>query len=351
MISFYPGPSRVEERIPEYVQDAYEAGILSINHRSDEFMELAKNTIHEVKAKLDIPDDYSVFFTSAATECWEIIAQSLIKNASTHFFNGAFGEKWFKNTQKINANAVGQSFDVEEALDPGKSEISPVNDVICLTQNETSNGTQVHNSTIEQLRAMYPDQIIAADATSSMAGIQLEFTHADVWYASVQKCFGLPAGLAVIICSPRAIQRALEINETQRYNSLSSIIHMIDKYQTTHTPNIMGIYLLNRVMGERKSIGEVARETSTRFKNLSNALEDAGLQHLIQNQDVRSYTVLPVTGERNRIQTIKTNARKEGIILGNGYGLWKETTFRIANFPAIKHYEIDTLIAFLKKNP
>ncbi|MEM7108974.1 MAG: aminotransferase class V-fold PLP-dependent enzyme, partial [Bacteroidota bacterium] len=198
MISFYPGPSRVEERIPEYVQDAYNEGILSINHRSDEFMELAKDTVRELKTKLSIPEDYSVFFASAATECWEIIAQSLVKNESMHFFNGAFGEKWFKYTKKITTNAVERPFNMDDLLNPRELEIPSATDVICLTQNETSNGTQVHHSTIGKINDMYPDPLIAVDATSSMAGVKLYFTNADVWYASVQKCFGLPAGLAVM---------------------------------------------------------------------------------------------------------------------------------------------------------
>ncbi len=75
MISFYPGPSRVEDCIPEYVRDAYNQGVLSINHRSDEFMALTKATIQILKDRLNIPENYSVFFTSSATECWELIAQ------------------------------------------------------------------------------------------------------------------------------------------------------------------------------------------------------------------------------------------------------------------------------------
>ena len=41
MISFYPGPSRVYDEIPLYVKDAFKAGIMSINHRSDEFVQVA----------------------------------------------------------------------------------------------------------------------------------------------------------------------------------------------------------------------------------------------------------------------------------------------------------------------
>jgi len=40
---------------------------------------------------------------------------------------------------------------------------------------------------------------------------------------------------------------------------------------------------------------------------------------------------------------LKAFASDRGIVLGNGYGERKETTFRIANFPAITDAEFDTL--------
>ncbi|MEM1408890.1 MAG: aminotransferase class V-fold PLP-dependent enzyme [Bacteroidota bacterium] len=347
MISFYPGPSRVDENIPRYVQEAYDTGILSINHRSDEFMELAKDTVTELKAKLNIPENYSIFFVSSSTECWEIMAQSLIKNGSHHFYNGAFGEKWLMYTEKIRSNAIGHRFEMNDKLKTAELKLTPDTDTICITQNETSNGTQVHNYQIEELRAKFPDQIIAVDATSSMAGIDLDFKNADFWYASVQKCFGLPAGLAVVACSPRALEKALEVNDISRYNSMPSIIKMMQKYQTTHTPNVMGIYLLNRVMQDRKNIRFIDQEIRNRYSMFLTLLDEVGLKPLIENKEVQSYTVLPVSSDPNTISKLKMEAQKEGLILGNGYGNLKETTFRIANFPSIKMDEITLLKNFL----
>ncbi len=223
-------------------------------------------------------------------------------------------------------------------------------DTLCITQNETSNGTQVSNARLAAIQKQYPETLIAIDATSSMAGIQLYFQNADVWYASVQKCFGLPAGLAVMICSPRAVNRAKELNDQSRYNSLLSIINMIEKHQTTHTPNVMGIYLLNRVMESRKPIHTIEEQTKNRYGVILSCLKNSGLKHFVDNNDVRSLTVIPVQGDESFISQIKKKAREQGIVLGNGYGSLNANTFRIANFPAIKDAEIDTLTSFLKNN-
>ena len=44
-----------------------------------------------------------------------------------------------------------------------------------------------------------------------------------------------------------------------------------------------------------------------------------------------------------------TKAKENNIILGNGYGAWKDTTFRIANFPAIEDWEFDQLKTLLRQ--
>ncbi|MFM9908115.1 MAG: hypothetical protein ACKVOW_02130, partial [Chitinophagaceae bacterium] len=61
-----------------------------------------------------------------------------------------------------------------------------------------------------------------------------------------------------------------------------------------------------------------------------------------------SFTVITVTTSPERVQIIKEKAKHNGLLLGEGYGEWKNSTFRIANFPAIKNKEIAKLKGFLK---
>ena len=89
MITFYPGPSKVYPQVEQYISEAFASGLISSNHRSKGFMELLEQTIADLKAKLDVPAGYEVYFVSSATECWEIIAQSLLIDSSLHIYNGA----------------------------------------------------------------------------------------------------------------------------------------------------------------------------------------------------------------------------------------------------------------------
>ncbi len=332
MITFYPGPSKVYPQVAEYAAEAVRQGIVSLNHRSAGFMDIVKETVRLLHEKLDIPADYHIALVSSATECWEIVAQSLTGEASLHPYSGAFGKKWAEYAYRIKP----------------PTSLSDA-DVLCIVQNETSNGTQVSMETLAQFRREFSG-LIAVDAVSSMAGITFDWTLADVWFASVQKCFGLPAGLAVFIYSPAALKRAEEIGENAHYNSLLFIHENFSKFQTPYTPNGLGIYLLMRVLQQVPPIAEVDAITKKRAADWYGFFETFGpnVKLLIDDPTIRSDTVIAVEGSESVIKTIKTTAQQAGITLGNGYGDWKNTTFRIANFPAITDEEIGTLLQFLR---
>ncbi|MFT7030006.1 MAG: phosphoserine aminotransferase [Marinoscillum sp.] len=342
--NFYPGPSRVYASIPSYLKEAYDKGILSLNHRSDGFMELLELTKVELRNKLLIPADYEIVFTSSATECWEIIAQSLTVKASQHFFNGSFGEKWASYASHITETKLTH-FGINDIFPTG--DIAAGVDVLCVTQNETSNATQVAMSSLKMLRTENQDKLIAVDVTSSVGGAFLDFSLADVWLASVQKCFGLPAGLGIMILSPKAMEVAGKVNQRGHYNSLTWILENAAKNQTAYTPNVMGIYLLYRTQQAAAGIQTIAQKLADRKSTYEKLVgETEGIDHLVTNEKVRSQTVLALTS--GDVIALKGKAKSAGIVLGSGYGPWKGSTFRIANFPAIEDQEVNQLIQFLK---
>lgn len=347
MINFYPGPSKIYASVKEYVADGIESGILSMNHRSPQFMRLMDNTVLLLKEKLKIPAGYEIVFTSSATECWEIIAQSLVLKKSSHIFNGAFGEKWMSHTKKLTGDVQSLPFGLNELP---QIDIDDDSEVICFTQNETSNGSQVPQKVIREAWSKYPDQLIAVDATSSMAGIELDFGIADIWFASVQKCFGLPAGMAIMICSDKAINQGNKINERSHYNSLTFLLENAKKNQTAYTPNILNIYLLQRLMDEIGTIDLIGKKVLARFNEIVTLINHSSVLSLLtENPETTSNTVLTLIPGGYTVNGIKALAEKENIILGSGYGSWKESTFRIANFPAISDKEWRELMQFLSK--
>lgn len=349
MITFAPGPSKVYDALPQYMQDAYNQGILSANHRSSVFMHLYQETEQLMRDKLHMPDDYKLLFTSSATENWEIITQSIVERASFHIYSGSFGKKWLEFAKHIIPATGSLKLEANQALDVPGLEISEDFDLIAVTQNETANATQIPMSAIEALGEKFPEKMIAVDTTSSMGGIELDFNLADIWYGSVQKCFGLPAGLGFLILSPKAIEKSQRKGEKGRYNSLSFMLENAAGYQTHYTPNVFGIYLLNRVLKDLEEIQHVDARLRARMVKLENAIAQSDkFRMLVDNEHTRSTTVMAVAGTEELISAVKKAAEKEGMQLGSGYGPHKPTSFRIANFPAITDAEFDRLIGFLK---
>jgi phosphoserine aminotransferase len=304
MTTFYPGPSKVYPEVADYAAEAVRSGITSLNHRSVGFMDIVRETVRLLHEKLDIPADYHVALVSSATECWEIVVQSLTAEASLHPYSGAFGEKWLDYTHRINSQAVGFNAFDKEASEHGNAlynaflENADDSGTLCLVQNETSNGTQLTMNALLRTRREFGG-IIAVDAVSSMAGIALDWPMADVWFASVQKCFGLPAGLAVLVYSPRALERATAIGERAHYNSLLFIHENFRQFQTPYTPNGLGIYCLMRILQQIPPIAQTDARTRQRAAYWYAFFETEMTNRfrlLIEDADFRSRTVIAVKG-------------------------------------------------------
>ncbi|MET4105081.1 aminotransferase class V-fold PLP-dependent enzyme [Hymenobacter sp. UYP22] len=352
MYTFNPGPSQVYPQVRRYLQDAFDEGWLSAPHRGERFVQLMRQTIQELKNKLNVPQDYTVFFMSSATECWEVLTQSLTPTKSLHLYSGAFGEKWFEYAQALRPASTGIRFGLDEVPDvqnlPGLDEQT---DLVCVTQNETSNATQLRDGVILNLYNRLPgNALLAVDATSSLAGIQLKYIKADIWYASVQKCFGLPAGLSVMLLSPRAVERLRKVNERSHYNSLTAQYEKMLNFQTTHTPNVLGIYLLSRSLTDRPLIKQVHQHLQDRATKLYDYFDQATqLTPLVSNPETRSTTVIGLQGAPALIDEVKRRALAQGLQLGSGYGSWKPTSLRIANFPAIPDEAFEQLVQFFAR--
>lgn len=347
MISFYPGPSKLRASVGDYMQQAYSSDILSFNHRSSEFVEVIAGAIESIKTKLNVPQNYEVYFVNSATECWQIIAQSLVAERSLHIYNGAFGQRWMEFTTLLGIQTSAKEFNIQEPL-PVPSAADA--DVICITNCETSNGSYVSSAHIASLREANPEKLIAVDATSCMAGVNLDFSQADVWFASVQKCFGIPSGLGIMVCSPRAIEKAKALNSRAYYNSMVRLHEKMKFTQTNNTPNMLAIYLLGKVMQHSEPIAFIEnalKARAHRWRTFFGSLPNFHL--LIREEALASPTVIAVSGEIDEIKNIKSRAKKSGLLLGNGYGAWAETTFRIANFPAHTDGDVDLLLDFFKQ--
>lgn len=334
------------------MQEAYRSGMVSINHRSNIFENLYQDTELILKEKWQIPQDYSIFFISSATEGWEIVSHSIVLKKSAHFFNGAFGQKWAQYNDFWNPGSYQINFPLQESIEDFLKQSKPdfsEADTICLVHSETSNGSMqiIKRSMLNQQK----DTILAVDATSSMGGMELPWDEADIWFASVQKCMGLPAGMGLMICSPCAIERAKKKGKKAKYNNLVFMEENRIKHQTHFTPNVLSIYLLNQLTHYLPYLAEIHRSTIAKSQVINeffNNFNKKTCDFLINENTLRLPTVTAIKGDESWIKGLLEFTEKNEIILGKGYGEWSKTSFRIANFPSHSIEEIQLLLQLIK---
>lgn len=333
-----PGPTQLHPAAKKSIELALADNIGSISHRSEQAYELYDRAEAGVRVVLAVPDDWQLFFLSSATECMERLVQNCVQKSSCHFVNGAFSERFKKIADQLGKKththqvALGKGFDVRDTNIPTNCEL------ISIAMNETSTGVWTDAETIKEIRKNAPDALIVIDVVSALPYAAIPWNDVDAVFFSVQKGFGMPAGLGVLMVNERCVHTAktLEANNvsTGSYHSFASLQKYAEKHSTPETPNMLGLYTLGNVCDalNRQGLKRLRSETIDKAKCVYDWLETSDVYSpFVTDTSHRSPTVITVTAPdpKKAIEACK----QHDIILGSGYGDLKSTTFRIANFP------------------
>lgn len=352
-IYFTPGPTELHPDVHRFIDQALNEYVCSINHRSKEFMDIYKFTFDSLKILLNIPENIHIFFLSSATECMDRVIQNTVEESSFHFVNGAFADRFYKTSVELNKKAEKTETDFGKSFDFNNLEIKNNPELICITQNETSTGVAINPESIYKLKEIFPNTIIAVDIVTSAPFINLNFKKIDAAFFSVQKGFGLPAGLGVLIVNDRCLDKSRYLKSKNisigSYHNFISLYENAIKYQNTETPNVLGIYLLGKVCESLINYGieKIRTETIEKSELLYNFFDEhITLKPFVKNKSDRSKTIITIeTG--NKQMEIKKILSDIGIIVGSGYGKFKETQIRIANFPMHRIEDVKRILSVL----
>ena len=334
-ISLLPGPSEITRATLENLQEIAESGILSESHRSQAFKDVCQSAVDGLKRSMRIPADYSVLFTSSATTAMAVTLRSLVAQHCHHFVHGAFAARFHSMALRMGLKATVTDAEPSRALDWRQTELLPACELVALTHNETSTGSMWPTQEMAQLRARYPAPLLAIDATSSFGAMAMDWTLADLWFCSVQKCLGLPAGLGILVVGPRALAVAGHLRDLHLphgacpQESLSEMAERMEQSQTFETPNVLAIALLARQM-DSWDLDRIEKTTRAKVEILTAGAR--GSEPYVEDPPWRSLTVqnLRFPDPERKIQ----KALDAGFLLGKGYGRLAGSCLRIANFPA-----------------
>jgi len=349
-----PGPSENYFVVEEAIKEALQKKITAISHRSKDFKTIFENTVNQLRELLQIPADFSITFTGSANEIWERILQNCVEKESFHLVNGSFSKKFYEFAQDLKLTPsnyeidFGKGFLVENINVPASAEL------IAVIQNETSSGVQFAVENIAQLREQNLDKLIVVDAVSSLPYANLDFSVIDSLYFSVQKGFGLPAGLGVWIYNQKMIDKAKYLQSKGKSIGTYHSLLELDKYakdnQTPETPNGLAIFVLGKVIEamNKKGIEMIRRETDYKAELIYHTLEQSEFfSPLVTEKSQRSKTVIVANVEKGTSSDVVNFLEKKGIVIGKGYGNFKDSQIRIANFPTHSKELMEQVADFL----
>ncbi len=354
-INFNPGPSQLYFTVPDHIRQALHEGVPSLSHRSVAFEKIYAEAVENVRELLNLPSNYFILFCSSATEIWERIIQNLTAEHSVHLSAGAFGRRFYETAVQLGRKSVV----VEKPMGQGFSEAPeiPPTELVAITHNETSTGVTTPTEVIRSLKNSNPSALIAVDAVSSLPYPLLDYESIDTLFFSVQKGFGLPAGLGVWLVNEKCIAKEENLRSrghvTGSYHNLSNLLKHAQKNQTPETPNVLGIYLLAKVSADmlRRGIATLRRETEYKAAVLYNALEQhQELAPFVKQNTVRSPTII-VAETGTHTTSLYNRLVQHGIQSGEGYGQLSTTSLRFANFPAHSKEQAEQLADILSNYP
>ena len=328
-----PGPTEVSKEILQ------EQTHPLIGHRGKEFSDLYVNIREKITRFFQLPEQCKPSVTTASGSLWfDIVGRSIVRNKALCCVNGAFSERFGKAIRACGKTAdflevewgkVVKPEAIAEKLETGDY------DTLAVCHNESSTGARSPIYEIGKLiRQEYPDVVFAIDSVSAMAGDRTLPSEigCDVIFASTQKCFALPPGLAVALVSDRALERAQQVPNRGSYTDLLRIFEFEKRNQTPFTPNISLFYALNKRMD--LLLEETYTKVYQRHKDMAKYTQTWAKKHfeMFPEPGYESVTVSCIKNTlRRNVKALNEKLGEKGFIIGNGYGKLANKTFRVGH--------------------
>src|SRR5262245_30211995 len=207
-----PGPSMTAPRVMRAMAAP------TVGHLDPLMVAMLDDTRVKLTKLFRAPEGSFAFAVSGTgTSGMETAVANIVKQGSkaTVLINGYFGDRHAQMCERYGATVTRVNGEWGRAFDPSLLEKSlstsspgPA-DVVAMVHGETSTGV---NNPIKDLAAIARryDALTIVDAVTSFGAVQLEVGAwgVDVCYSCTQKGLGAPSGLAPVVFTPRALEKA-----------------------------------------------------------------------------------------------------------------------------------------------
>jgi alanine-glyoxylate transaminase / serine-glyoxylate transaminase / serine-pyruvate transaminase len=337
---FIPGPTN----IPEAIRKACD--VPTMDHRSPAFARMFKPAIAGVKRVLGTEAGQVFVFPSTGTGGWEAAITNTLSPGDTVLAArfGMFSHRWIDMCQRhgLNVQVIetpwGQGAPIAAIEAALAADASHRIKAVLATHNETATGVR---SDIAALRGALDKTghpaLLYVDGVSSIGSMPFEMDGwgVDLAIAGSQKGFMLPAGLAILGASPKALA-AMETAQLPR--CFFDFRDMVKSYAAGGYPYTPSVGLIAGLaasieMLEDEGLEQVYARHHRLAEGVRRAVAAWGMKPCAASPDLYSDTVTAVVVPQgcNGTALVQLAAEKYGVAFGVGLGEVAGKVFRIGH--------------------
>ena len=250
--NFYAGPSILpkftEDQVVEAIKDFYGTGIsiMSISHRSKEFVAVMEETMSLFRELLNIPEGYHVMFLgSGASMQFAMVPMNLMNKKAAYLNTGSWANKAMKEARNFGEMVeVASSADKNYSYIPKNYLIPSDADYLHITTNNTIYGTEIK----EDMDVEIP---LVADMSSDIFSRMVDVSKYVLIYGGAQKNLA-PAGVTFVIVKDDALGM---VNRT--IPTMLDYKTHIEKGSMFNTPPCLAIFAALQTLKWIKNLGGV----------------------------------------------------------------------------------------------
>ena len=341
---FIPGPTNM----PEAVRQA--CYMPTIDHRSPVFGNILHPCLNNVRKILKSESAHVFIYPSTGTGGWETALTNTLSAGDKVLAarNGMFSHRWIDMCQRHGLNVEiietpwGQGAPVtaiEAALAADRGHRIKA---VLATHNETATGVKSDIAGIRKAmdRATHPAMLFV-DGVSSIGSMPFEMDGwgVDIAVAGSQKGFMLPAGLAILGLSPKAVA-AMDTARLPR--TFFDFRDMQKSYAAGGYPYTPAVGLINGLatavqMLQDEGLANVYARHHRIAEGVRRAIAAWGMRPCAASSDLYSDTVTAVVVPEgfNGTDVVKVAAEKYGMAFGVGLGEVAGKVFRIGHLGSL----------------
>lgn len=337
---FIPGPTN----IPEAIRKACD--MPTMDHRSPAFARIFAPAVEGVRKILRMADGEVILFPSTGTGGWEAAITNTLSPGDTVLAArfGMFSHRWIDMCQRhgLNVQVIetpwGKGAPLEAIEATLRADTGHAIKAVLATHNETATGVRSDIAGIRRaMEAASHPAMLLVDGVSSIGSMPFDMAGwgVDIAVTGSQKGFMLPAGLAILGLSPKALA-AMETATLPR--TFFDFADMRRSYAAGGFPYTPPVGLLNGLaLSTQMLLDEGLENVFARHHRIAEGVRRAvaawGMRPYAASSDLYSDTVTAVAVPEgcNGTDLVQLAAEKYDVAFGVGLGEVAGKVFRIGH--------------------